>query len=101
MCDVVDGTIGVDANKARDASHPLPLVRRIAPRAHDETLQRLLVRKLSHVAEAERLDCGGRDGSGERGPGFSDDAGGEHRVSTLLDSVDQNVAGNVEPEDRS
>src|SRR6266516_1382482 len=101
MCDLVHGTIGVDANKAGDASHPFPLVCRIAPRAEDKSLQRLLARKLSHVAEAERLDCGGRDRSGERGLCFSDDAGGEHRASTLLDSVHQNVAGNVESEDRS
>jgi len=100
MCDLAHGTIGVDANKARDASHPLPLVGRISPCAHDECLERLLVRKLSDIAETERLGRCGRDRSGECGLRFVDDPRGEHRASPLLDSLRQDVAGNVETEDR-
>jgi len=100
MCDLVHRTIGVDANKARDASHPLPLIGGIPPCPNDECLERLLARELGDVAEAERLDGGGRDRSGERGPSFFDDTGSEHRRSPLLDSFQQHVAGDVEAEDR-
>ena len=50
MCDLVHGTIGVDANKARDASHPLPLVGGIAARPNDQYLERLRGRELRDVA---------------------------------------------------
>src|SRR6266699_3714524 len=100
MCDRVHGTIGVDANKVWDASHPFPLIGGIAPCANDECLERLLVRKLGDVAEAERPDGGGRDRSCECGPSFFDDPGGEHRLSPPLDSFRQDVARDVEAEDR-
>jgi diaminopimelate epimerase len=100
MGDVVHGTIGVDANKAGDASHPFPLVGGIAARADHERLERLLLRKLGDVAKAERLDGGGRDRFGKRGSSLVDDTGGEHGPGSLLDPFGQNVARNIKAEDQ-
>jgi hypothetical protein len=52
MGDVVHGTIRVDANKARDASHPLSLVGGVAARADNQCLERIIVHKLRDLSKA-------------------------------------------------
>jgi hypothetical protein len=100
MGDVVHGTIGVDANKAGDASHPLSLVGGVAACADNECLERLLGRKLRELSKAKRLDGGRRDRLGKRASSLVDDTGSEHGPGSLLDPLSQGVAGNIEAEDQ-
>src|SRR2546423_13365014 len=53
--------VGRDANKARNAAHPLALVRRIAARAKAERLGRFPITEPGDVFEAKRLAGGYRD----------------------------------------
>src|SRR5947208_12134494 len=64
--DLARRAIRVDHSDARDASHPLALIRGVAARAHDERRDRLVSRKRRNLLEAECLARSQRDRPSER-----------------------------------
>jgi len=88
--------VGRDANKARNAAHPLALVRRIAARAKAERLGGFPIVEPGDVFEAKRLAGGYRDRLGQRPRHFVPYPGLEHRLRSRLDPTQQLGARNLE-----
>src|SRR5438067_11062409 len=59
--DLARRAIGIDHNDARDAPHPLALIRRVPAGAHDERGDRLLTRERRHLLQPAPLPRPARD----------------------------------------
>src|SRR5436305_1894986 len=59
--DLTRRAVGRDANKARNAPHPLALVRGVSTGAERERLGRFLIAESRDVLQAQRLAGGWRD----------------------------------------
>src|SRR5438477_11286504 len=97
--DLARRAIGIDHNDARDAPHPLALIRRVPAGAHDERGDRLLTGERRHLIQPERLPRRGRDRPLERAPHLLLHARVEHRPRPLLDAALELVLRHVEPDD--
>src|SRR5579872_5854181 len=97
--DLPGRSIRGDHSDARDAAHPLALIRRVPTRAHDERGDRLVARQRRDLLEPECLPRGQRDRPLERAANFFLDAGVEHRARPLLDPPFEHVLLEIEADD--
>src|SRR5581483_2438876 len=97
--DLARRAIRADHNDARDAPHPLALVRRVPARPHDERGDRLVPGQRGDLLDAERLPRREGDRPGERATHLLLHTRVEHRARALLDPSLEHVLGHVEPDD--
>src|SRR5437868_13324790 len=97
--DLTRRAVGRDANKARNALHPLALVRGISTGAEIERLGRFLIAERRDVLQAQRLAGGWRDRPADYLRHLGSYPGLEHRVRSRLDPAQQLGTRNVEAED--
>src|SRR5256885_8636537 len=87
--DLTRRAVGRDANKARNAAHPLALVRGVSTGAEIERLRRFLIAEPRDVLQAQRLAGGCRDRPADYLRHLGSYSGLAHRTRSRLDPAQQ------------